>query len=358
LKLYLWIAILKNMRIRFSKEEVSSTEGPTLIWEYRLALWMPRPTIVGVVLISGFLTSAYFCFLWLIDRNAHLIAVLIAVLIGYSIMASRYVIQSEALDWQKYAPVSLGRDRYPTKIAAFELRRDQVRRSRVAGLAGVLVVFTVNEVGALLEGLEPHELIGSLLSVHEGTAILPLTLLLGWILGRAVYLSRASNRELPLPDPPDVDLLQLSNLYAIGRSGLRRAFVGLLGVSIGGLIFTETEFGLWATVPVFLLGLTVGLSSVLKPARRVRALIGAAKTDQLARLEPRLIKARDQMLAGDISSQGRLTDLMTYRDSVLATPQWSFDTPTVTRFSLYLLIPVGSMIGGVFVERIVDALLT
>jgi hypothetical protein len=319
---------------------------------------MPRPTIGGVVLISGVLTSVYFCFLWLIDRNAHLIAVLIAVLIGYSIMASRYVIQSEALDWQKYAPVSLGRDCYPTTIAAFEFRPDQVLRSRVAGLAGVLVVFAVNEVGAVLEGLGPHELVGSLLSIHEGTAILPLTLLLGWILGRAVYVSHVSNRELPLPDRADVDLLQLSNLYAIGRSGLRRALVGLLGVSIGGLIFTETEFGLWATVPIFLVGLTVGLLSVLKPARQVQELIGAAKTEQLARLEPLLIKARDEMLAGDISTQGRLTDLMAYRESVLATPQWPFDTPTITRFSLYLLIPVGSMIGGAFVERIVDALLT
>jgi len=89
----------------------------------------------------------------------------------------------------------------------------------------------------------------------------------------------------------------------------------------------------------------------------VRELIRTAKTEELARLEPRLVKARDEMLTGDVATRGRLTDLVTYRESVLTTPEWPFDTPSVTRFGLYLLIPVGSMIGGAFVERIVDALL-
>ena len=38
-------------------------------------------------------------------------------------------------------------------------------------------------------------------------------------------------------------------------------------------------------------------------------------------------------------------------------PQWPFDWSTITRFGLYLLITVGSMIGGALVERVVDIVL-
>ena len=33
------------------------------------------------------------------------------------------------------------------------------------------------------------------------------------------------------------------------------------------------------------------------------------------------------------------------------------DVPTLRRFGLYLMIPLGSMIGGALVERVVDAVL-
>jgi hypothetical protein len=49
-----------------------------------------------------------------------------------------------------------------------------------------------------------------------------------------------------------------------------------------------------------------------------------------------------------------LTDLVTYKTQVESTREWSFDSSTLLRFGLYLLIPVGSMVGGALVERIVD----
>ena len=214
----------------------------------------------------------------------------------------------------------------------------------------------MNEVAAVLEGVDLDDLLATLMTMHGGTAILPMSLLGGWIIGRVIHFSRVSRNELPMPDSADIDLLQLDNLYAVGRSGLRRALVSLLGIAIGGLILLDTEFGLWGSVPLFGFGLVAGLTLLLRPAREVRSLIRAVKLEDLTRLEPLLRQARDDALSGD-GAQGRLTDLMAYRDRVVSTAEWPFDTPTITRFGLYLLIPVGSMVGGALVERVVDTLL-
>ena len=44
--------------------------------------------------------------------------------------------------------------------------------------------------------------------------------------------------------------------------------------------------------------------------------------------------------------------------NVEALREWPFDNSTIGRFALYLLIPVGSWIGGALVERVIDVLLS
>jgi hypothetical protein len=119
----------------------------------------------------------------------------------------------------------------------------------------------------------------------------------------------------------------------------------------------STVFGLWLTIPVFVIGLVTGLVTLLRPARRVRNLIREVKRKELARLEPLVRQARDDTLKSELSTQGRLTDLMAYQNRIESTAEWPFNSSTIIRFGLYLFIPVGSMIGGALVERIVDGLL-
>ncbi len=67
--------------------------------------------------------------------------------------------------------------------------------------------------------------------------------------------------------------------------------------------------------------------------------------------------SRDDALTGNASTQGRLTDLVTYKTQVESTREWFFDSSTLWRFGLYLLIPVASMVGGALVERLVAMVL-
>ena len=52
-----------------------------------------------------------------------------------------------------------------------------------------------------------------------------------------------------------------------------------------------------------------------------------------------------------------LADLLAYRDFVESVREWPFDAPTRMRVVLYLGIPLGSWLGGAFVERLLEAAL-
>jgi len=310
-----------------------------LTWDSQLALLLPGPPIAGVTMITACLIAVYWSSTWIFDLKAYRGAFLMALLIAYILMVPRYL---------------NSHDDRESEIESLRFCHDDIRRSRWFGALGVLLAFTINEVAAVLEGADP---IGIFTRIHDGTVVLPITLFLGWVVGRSIYFSRASSGELPLPDSSAIDLLHLDSLYAIGRTGLRRAFVGLVGVGIGGLLVLDTVFGLWVTVPIFAIGLIIGLVVLLRPARKVRNLIRDVKRTELTRLELLLRQARDDTLSGEGSNQGRLTDLMAYRDQVESTVEWPFNSSTITRFGLYLLIPVASMVGGALVERVVDGLL-
>lgn len=65
---------------------------------------------------------------------------------------------------------------------------------------------------------------------------------------------------------------------------------------------------------------------------------------------------RDQLKKGT-SGEHSFAEIRAYRAEIEAISGWPFDIRTVTRFTLYLLIPIVSIVGGAFVERRIDALL-
>ena len=325
-----------------------------LIWERRLVLRLPRPLLFGAFLIAACLSAVYLSFQWFFDFRIDRNTILLMLMIAFILMACRYVLVGDALDRQQYGLEEPLSDRHETEVRALHIPRDKIRRSRLAGAAGVLTFVGVMEVILIVNG---DPLVTSWTQLHDASVTMALFVLMGWFFGRTVYFEFMSTSHLPRPQRSDIDLLNLENLYAIGCSGLRTALVWLLGMSIGSLFFLDAGFGLWGFVSVFAIGLGIGSVVLLRPAREVRSLIRAAKRDELARLEPLLRQARDDALKDDVSTQGRLTDLLAYKNRVESTPEWPFDSSTLLRFGLYLMIPIGSMVGGVLLDRIVDTVL-
>jgi hypothetical protein len=100
----------------------------------------------------------------------------------------------------------------------------------------------------------------------------------------------------------------------------------------------------------------VGVLALLLPLRGVRARIRETKRVELAWLRERLRGARRGLASGS-AHEDDLRDLLAWEGRVMAVSEWPLDASTFTRFSLYLLIPLGSWAGGALVERVIDALL-
>jgi len=326
-----------------------------LTWENRLALWLPGSALFGAFLITAVLIIAYLVFQSIFALPTYRLAILVILFIAYVLMSPRFAALPLASNGRHVnGPGPSVSGRTDMEVSALQSPSSIIRRSRLAGAAGVLIFSTINGLAAYMEGAGPADWLGRF---HAGTVLIPLTMLLGWLAGRGIYFSLVSTHESPLPDKSDVELLSLDVLYYFGRTGLRGSLLALFGISIGGLLFLDTAIGLWGTIPTFLTGLGLGLLILLRPAREVRNLIHEVKRDELARLEPLLKQARDGAITGEGSTQGQLTDLMSYQARIESTKEWPFDLPTLVRFGLYLLIPVVSMVGGALVERVVDFVL-
>ena len=53
----------------------------------------------------------------------------------------------------------------------------------------------------------------------------------------------------------------------------------------------------------------------------------------------------------------KLPGLLAYKNAIESVREWPFDAPTLTRFFLYVAIPLGSWVGGALVERLLGAAL-
>ena len=115
---------------------------------------------------------------------------------------------------------------------------------------------------------------------------------------------------------------------------------------------------------VLLFGLTlfVALATVVFvfPVRGLRRQIQARKAEGLARVREDIRRSRE--LAGESGTEAaaagaKLPGLLAYMEKIESVREWPFDAPTLTRFFLYVAIPLGSWVGGALVERLLGAAL-
>ena len=53
----------------------------------------------------------------------------------------------------------------------------------------------------------------------------------------------------------------------------------------------------------------------------------------------------------------KIPGLLAFENRIESVREWPFDAPTLTRFFLYVAIPLGSWVGGALVERLLGAAL-
>jgi hypothetical protein len=212
------------------------------------------------------------------------------------------------------------------------------------------------------------------LAVSElGDALTPPTVSVGWsgnlgwlwilqcllfaLLGLMVLLSITTARIFAeLGARVRVRLLDPSRLRPFARVGLRSAIFWLLGSSIASLLTIDASVP-WLVGAILALTLGVGFAALLIPSAGLHRRLRGAKQTELRWVRHAIEDARNALAAGGPGKDGeaaRLPALLAYEGRVTSVSEWPFDTPTLVRFALFLLLPLGSWLGGALVEHVVN----
>ena len=152
-----------------------------------------------------------------------------------------------------------------------------------------------------------------------------------------------------------VDLLDLTSYEPLVRQGLVNALVVIGGISVVSLLGVESRYGSVLAI-LWISSVLLAWVGLMLPLRGIRKKIRTAKDLELAWCRQALISARENLKSGSDKNHD-ISEIAAYKATIESIRNWPFDNPTLVRFALYLLIPLGSWLGGALVERGVDILL-
>jgi hypothetical protein len=155
-------------------------------------------------------------------------------------------------------------------------------------------------------------------------------------------------------------LLDPGSLQPFARRGLRSASYWFIGSGIAMLLLVDARAP-GVIVPVIAGTLALGAVSLLLPSRGIHQQLREAKRAELARVRQAIERGSRELFEPEEAAapdrQPPLPALLAWEARIESVREWPFDTPTLVRFALFLLIPLGSWLGGAVVERIVDLVL-
>jgi hypothetical protein len=283
-------------------------------------------------------------------------SLVIALLIGYLPAAWIYLVRGSRRTVEALRPaLRCG----PAEFAALRDRagRFDPRALRWAGILGATIALGLPFLVDL--SLNVYSIREIRVATLAHRILLPVV---GWLVGRFIHAVLADSARLARigRELVAVDLLDLGPLAPFARYGLRNTLLMLGQLSIVSLLLID-----WGARPGFalllpaLFALTLGVAAVglLLPVRGAHAAIRLAKQAELAWCRHEIRLRREALTAGAGSAAAGLHEIVAYRGMIQSVREWPFDASTLTRFLLYLAIPVGSWLGGAMVERAVNTLL-
>ncbi len=153
-----------------------------------------------------------------------------------------------------------------------------------------------------------------------------------------------------------LDLLNMQPYRPLVRQGLTNALTVIGVVSILSLLAVESRY--WPVLIGFWISFTVlAWIGLMLPLRGIRKKFRAAKRQELDWTNQRVAAARDALKTGSEEGES-IADILAYRTMIEELRTWPFDNSTLVRFTLLLLIPLGSWLGGALVERGLDLILS
>jgi hypothetical protein len=180
------------------------------------------------------------------------------------------------------------------------------------------------------------------------------TMLTVWLIARfSVYDFNLTRTYLALGrNSADIDLLDIRSLAPFARRGQRSALTWVLFSSIVSLFWLDS-YASQANLPFLVVVLSMATFAFVGPLAALRQNIQAVKRAELDRLREQIRDARRQTAAAVDSP--RLANLVSYYQLIDSAREWPVDAANLLKFIGYLLLGLGSWLGGAVVERILDS---
>lgn len=155
---------------------------------------------------------------------------------------------------------------------------------------------------------------------------------------------------------PSLDLLNLYPYRSLIRQGLINALLVIGMASVLSLLGVESRYfavlvGLW------IICIVLAWIGMMLPLRGIRGKIKTAEKQELQWCRDSLVRSRDSMKSG-ADDKPTIAEIMAYQNVIESIRNWPFDSSTLIKFALYLMIPLGSWLGGALVERGLDFILS
>lgn len=302
---------------------------------------------VAIVALSGELEEFFRADeRWWQTRNARL-ALLLALLAAYLPVARRY---------ESLVAASCRADLQSSGLEGRNTS-ETVDHSRLAGVLGLLAV----PLTAFLVDRDPSLYLRSDYWRGANVFIWSVGAASAWNFGVLLATVRSHARSFSqiARESERFDLLRVHVFRPFARYGLGCALLWSIALGLWSLNLIDRGFASSVAL-IGVVALSGAGGALLLPLRGAHSRIIREKEAELLRIDAALSGDREAMTRSAIGvwqpSLG-FADLLAYRGFVEGLREWPLDTPTLTRFALYLGIPVGSWLGGAFVERVVDALL-
>ncbi|MEZ4217173.1 MAG: hypothetical protein R3E88_11895 [Myxococcota bacterium] len=291
-----------------------------------------------------------------LDRDARTV-VLLVVLLAYVVTARRYVAMGARAAFDALAPVLDASAATPAERerVSHPESASSVRRRRMAG--ALLVVPLVALAIDRDPGFYLRRDYWSFEHLTQWISGFVLCANLGLLADASIVC--AQRFDALARRRARVDLLDLDGLGPFAWVGMRIALVWLLLVAIFALNLVDV--GYWVSFAgLGVASLAIAGATFVRPLLGVRERVRREKQAELARVSRALrgeLHALDGSPLAARASAVSVADLLAYRTFVAERPEWPFDAPTLLRLLAYVAIPVGSWVGGAFVERLLAATL-
>ena len=137
------------------------------------------------------------------------------------------------------------------------------------------------------------------------------------------------------------------------RKGLRSTMTWLVFSSLFSLFWLGGSPSTLNPV-LFATSLSFATAALLLPMRQLKLRLAAAKRFEIRRIDVEIERERDALFAEPSPDGGRMASLVAWRGLVEAVREWPLSVPNLFRFGLFILLGLGSWLGGALVERGLD----